>query len=357
MFARDSEVTVSPRIAVFRALQLGDMLCAVPALRALRGAMPHAHITLIGLPWARSFVERFNRYVDDLLVFPGFPRFQEQPPNLAALPSFFDLAQQRRFDCAIQLHGDGRISNFITTMLGARSEAGFYHAQGYCPDAQRFIPWPDDEPEVRRYLRLLEHLGIPSRGEQLEFPLLPEDVASLHRELTLARLSPRGYVCVHPGARYPSRRWPVERFARVADALVDRGLRVVITGSTDEVSLAGELADSMRMPAINLAGRTNLGGVAALIGASRLLVSNDTGVSHIAAAVGTPSVVVACGSNVRRWAPLDRQRHRVVHHDIDCRPCEHFNCPVGHHCATAISPESVLDEAEKLLDHGHAYAS
>jgi ADP-heptose:LPS heptosyltransferase len=94
-----------------------------------------------------------------------------------------------------------------------------------------------------------------------------------------------------------------------------------------------------------------------LIASSRLLVSNDTGVSHVAAAVGTPSVIVACGSNVRRWAPLNRHLHRVVYHDIDCRPCEHFDCPVGHACATAVAPELVIHEAEKLLDHGRVYAS
>src|SRR2546421_215741 len=89
------------RIAVFRALQLGDMLCAVPALRALRAHAPHARITLVGLPWAESFVERFPAYIDDLLPFPGYPGYPEQDGTIPAFLDFLDAARAKRFDLAI----------------------------------------------------------------------------------------------------------------------------------------------------------------------------------------------------------------------------------------------------------------
>ena len=107
-----STVSVPPhfppprRIAIFRALQLGDMLCAVPALRALRNAWPDAHITLIGLPWAQRFVERFPMLVDALAIFPGARGFPEQPETDAGLPRFFAQMRERRFDLAIRAAGE-----------------------------------------------------------------------------------------------------------------------------------------------------------------------------------------------------------------------------------------------------------
>jgi len=104
----------------------------------------------------------------------------------------------------------------------------------------------------------------------------------------------------------------------------------------------------MRQAALDLAGRTTLGGLAALIARARLLVSNDTGVSHIAAAMRTPSVIVACGSDPRRWAPLDCELHRVLAHDVKCRPCGHGECPIGHPCALGVSAGQVLHETRSL---------
>ncbi len=105
----------------------------------------------------------------------------------------------------------------------------------------------------------------------------------------------------------------------------------------------------MREPAIDLAGRTTLGGLAAVIAKARLLVCNDTGVSHVAAALRTPSVVVACGSDPKRWAPLDTQLHRVLCHEVACRPCAHRDCPIGHPCALGIPPDDVVRETRKAL--------
>src|SRR6185312_1697139 len=122
------------RITVLRALQLGDMLCVVPALRAVRAAVPDARITLIGLPWAASFVERFNTYIDDLIVLPGFPGMPEQPPAEAEMPVFLDAVRRREFDLAIQLHGSGGITNGLLKQFGAKRMAGFYPIDGECHD-------------------------------------------------------------------------------------------------------------------------------------------------------------------------------------------------------------------------------
>jgi ADP-heptose:LPS heptosyltransferase len=147
----------------------------------------------------------------------------------------------------------------------------------------------------------------------------------------------------------PSRRWLPQRFAEVADRLADNGLQVILTGSADECDIVQAVMRSMRTPAIDLAGKTDLGALAALIAQARMVVCNDTGISHVAAAVATPSVIVCCGSDPVRWAPLDSERHAVVGAPVACRPCMHFSCPIGHHCAGNIAAQTVSTIAAHVL--------
>jgi len=328
------------RIAVFRALQLGDLLCAVPALRALRRAFPDAHVTLVGLPWAASFATRFAHLIDGFLEFPGFPGLPERTPDIAAFPAFVAAAQAARFDAALQLHGRGDLTNPIVALLGARVTAGFRGEGQWCRDPVLHAPWPAAGHEINRLLVLMDHLGIPRAGLGLEFPLAPEEVAAAAALRHRHGLDAGRYACVHPGARLHSRRWPPESFASVARTLCQAGLRVVVTGSADEADVAARVAAGVP-GALDLAGATSLGVLGALLHDARVLVCNDTGVSHIAAALGTPSVVVSCGADPWRFAPLDEERHEVLHEAVACRPCAHDVCPIGHPCAHALTPERV----------------
>jgi ADP-heptose:LPS heptosyltransferase len=331
------------KIAILRALQLGDMMCAVPALRALAAAFPEARITLIGLPWARQFAARFRRYLHGYLEFPGFPGMPERQVDLRGLPEFFEGARSARFDLVLQMHGSGELTNPLAVLLGGARTAGFFRPGRFCPDPARYAPWRDDEHEVLRWLRLAEALGAPPRGTHLEFPFHEPD----YEEWRAFGL--RHYAVLHPGSQLASRRWPAERFAEVGDALAREGLRVAITGTAREALLTRRVKDMMREPALDLAGRTSLGGLAALIARARLLVSNDTGVSHIAAATRTPSVVVACGSDPARWAPLNHDLHRVLYAPVACRPCAYAECPIGHPCALDVSVSEVLRETSKVF--------
>jgi ADP-heptose:LPS heptosyltransferase len=340
------------RIVVFRALQLGDMLCVVPALRALRRAAPRARITLVGLPWAREFADRFRHYLDDFMVFPGFPGLPESAADVAALPRFLIDARRRRFDLAIQLHGSGALSNPIVGLLGARRPAGFYVAGGWCPDPATCLAWGEAEHEVMRYLRLMQWLGCSGGDAALEFPIEDADRAAIR---ALEPLPPHGgYVCIHAGARMPSRRWPAARFGQVADGLAARGWRVILTGGPQERAIADEVLDHMAAAALDLTGRTTLGALALLVSRAGLLVSNDTGVSHLAAASGTPSVIVSSGADPLRWAPLDHARHRVLSAPAACRPCAFASCPIGHPCAHDLSAAQVLEAALAQCEYGAA---
>ena len=125
--------------------------------------------------------------------------------------------------------------------------------------------------------------------------------------------------------------------------MIDRGRNVVLTGTAGEAPLVSHVEQAMTRPVVNLAGRTNLWTLGALIERASMLICNDTGVSHVAAALGTLSVVVSSGADVTRWAPLNHTLHQVLWQLVPCRPCSFAQCPYDHHpCAKAITPEMVI---------------
>jgi ADP-heptose:LPS heptosyltransferase len=256
--------------------------------------------------------------------------------------------QQQRFDFLLQMHGSGILTNPLLMTFGASRNAGFYRHGEYCPDPRHFMCWNEQQHEVVRNVQLMEYLGVPAQGEDLEFPLTQSDYrALLHSHDDLP--APGSYVCLHPGAQMPSRRWPVQRFAELADRLNAAGLPIVLTGSTQELGLSRSVAQAMQTSALNLTGKTDIGAFAALIAQARLLVCNDTGIVQIAAALKTPSVAVCCGSDPRRWMPLNWRRHRTVRGEASCRPCTHSTCPIGHPCALQVTPDAVLMVIRHLL--------
>jgi ADP-heptose:LPS heptosyltransferase len=312
-------------------LKLGDLLCTVPALRALRTALPESEIALIGLPWARAFVDRYSAYLDNFREFPGWPGLPEQPLCWERTFAFLTAIQAEQFDLVVQLHGSGQQTNPLAALLGSTRTAGCYLPGGYRPDPELFLPYPNEGLEVRRLLKLMDFLGLPIQGEHLEFPVYDSDHQTLAALLGTQLGSLEHYVCIHPGASVAERRWPVERFAAVAQSIAARGLRVVLTGTALEANLTQHIAQIVGPACLDLSGRTDLGALAALLSEARLLICNDTGVSHLAAALSTPSVVLSTGDNPARWAPADEQRHRVL-------------CRDG-----AILPAEVVEQADELL--------
>lgn len=339
---------MTDRIAVVRALQLGDMLVTVPALRALRQLFPHAEITLIGLPWAGRFADRFSRYIDRFVEFPGWPGIIEAEYDAARTEAFLQEQRAYGYDLALQMHGSGGVMNAFVLALGASAACGYY--LGQCPAGLFPVAvYPDDIPEVQRPLGIVELLGAVDPCPDLEFPITDADRAELAGLLPPA---PPGTLRVgmHPGASAPARRWPPERFAAVASYLSRHwNAQVVLTGGPGEEEIAGTVERLAGTPMTNLAGQTSLGSLAALIDSFDLFITNDTGPSHIATALGTPSVRLFGPADVRRWAPLDTSRHRVLRHPVACNPCSHRICPIDHPCLLGIETGDVLAAAENLV--------
>lgn len=335
----------APRsVVVLRALMLGDLLCATPALRAMRAAWPDARITLVGLPWARELAHRLGS-VDAFEDFPGWPGFGESPePTADAAYAFVRRLRGQRHELAVQLHGSGEQSNPLIAAWGAERTAGLAAESAWCPpsDAAWYARWPHRGHEIERMLALTDHLGLPRQGLQLDFPVHDADRRRVLQWVDGAQ----PYALLHPGAQLASRRWPLDRYVEVGRALLAHGLAVVVTGTAAEAALVDTLVHRLGERALGLAGRTTLGDFGALIESAAVVVCNDSGASHVAAALGTPSVVVANGSDVARWAPLDARRHRVLWHDTDCRPCAHRSCPQPtHRCAEGVASAAVIDAA------------
>lgn len=339
------------RIAVFRALYLGDLLCATPALRLLRRRFPAAEITLIGLPWADELVRRLPS-LDRLEVFPGYPGIAELPHDAGKTRAYVDAARAYGYDLAIQMHGDGSVSNGFVAELGARFSLGY--RAGADGRLTASLPYESGEHEALRWLRLVDALQIAESRLQLtesaaqsaieiDFPITDAERDRAAELLPTANGGP--LIALHAGAKAAARRWPAARFAALADALAERyGASIVLTGGAQERQLTADVRRAMRHPALDLAGETDLGTFAAAIDRLDLLVTNDTGASHLAAATGTPSVVLFGPSRPEQWAPLDRERHRVVDALALAGPAADPSTALGR-----LPVEAVLEACEEML--------
>jgi ADP-heptose:LPS heptosyltransferase len=306
------------KIAVFRALQLGDMLCVIPAIRSLRRAYPAAKITLLGLPWANSFVQRFNMYFDRFIHFPGCEGLPEQPYDEQKLSEFISQMEIEKFNLVLQMQGNGTIVNPLMFLFGAKHVAGFHNEESYVA-SDLFVEYPNYGSEIQRHLILMDHLGIKGKDLSLEFPINEKDDKD-YSEL-IVPLPEKKYVCIHPGSRDIRRQWPPQYFAALADYCIEQGFTVVVTGTIEEQDITRELIKWIHHPVIDLTGKTSLGAAALLIKNAFMLIANCTGVSHIASAVKTPSIIISMDGEPERWAPLNKTIHRT----IDCKEHPYFD--------------------------------
>lgn len=266
------------RIVTLRALGLGDLLTAVPALRALRGEFPRAHMVLM-TPAHLAELAFCTGAVDEVEPAAGLDGSPAPPADLA-----------------VNLHGRGPAS---TALLDHGAPAELWAFAG--PGARAGAPaWWAGEHEVTRWCRLVAAQGAaPDPGD------LAVTVPRAHAQA--------GTVVVHPGAASGARRWPAGRFAEVARDLSARGHPVVITGSVDEVPLARRVAALAGLPArAVLAGRTSPLQLAGVVAAARAVVCGDTGVGHLAVATATPSVAIFGPTSPAEWGPPPSPRHRVL---------------------------------------------
>jgi ADP-heptose:LPS heptosyltransferase len=269
-----------PVMLALRALKLGDLLVAVPALTALRRGFPEHRIVLATSGWLAPIVELIGS-VDELLPTPGLSR-----------PIEFG---RRSVDIAVNLHGRGPESGTLLDALRPR------RLIAHVPDDPDGPEWIDGMLERERWARLVRSAGVPADAEEvaISVPSTPPALADA--------------AVVHVGAFYGARRWPAERFAHVARTLAQRGEQVVLTGGPEDRERAQAVGALAGLPDESvMAGHLDLTGFAALVAAARLVITADTGAAHLASAYRRPSVVVFGPAPPEEWGPPGGGPHIVL---------------------------------------------
>jgi lipopolysaccharide heptosyltransferase II len=349
------------RILCVRLDAMGDVLMMSPAIRALAGADGRRALTLFTSP-SGAEAGRLIPELDDLIVYEApWMKATRSPRSSAGDRAMIRQLKARRFDAAV----------IFTTYTQSPLPAALlcYLADiplrlAHCRENPYHLlsDWVrDPEPdtcirhEVRRQLDLVASIGASTEDDRIQVRISAE--AATRVDLLLSQHVDSGtqWILIHPGATAASRRYPPDLFAAVARELTrSTGCHILFSGSEQERELIESIQDMMQAPSSSLAGRLTLEEMAALLSKAPLLISNNTGTVHLAAAAETPVVDLYALTNPQHtpW----RVPQRVLFHDVPCRFCYQSNCPEGHHrCLQAISPESVVGASLALLEETRSH--
>lgn len=325
---------------------VGDAVLTLPALDALDRRFPRAEIVVLGRPWVAGLFGG-QRSVDRILTYDAAGAHR-------GLSGRWRLARQlaaERFDLGVLLPNSVDAA-LLTWLAGVPRRVG-YPTQGRQPlltHPVRRQPGAGEAHQVFRYLDLVRALG----GSGTAQPHLQVTADALREADRL--LAEHGgdeatrWIAVNPGSIYGgAKRWPAERFAAAADRLAGRwDARILLIGSAREASVLAAVASHMWVPAVALGGRTDVAVLPALLRRARLLLTNDTGAMHVAAAVGTPVVAVFGPTDAEATGPVET-RSRCVRTPVPCSPCLLRECPIDHRCMIGVTVEQVVEAAESFV--------
>lgn len=334
---------------------VGDAVMTVPALRELRRLLPDTHITLATRSWAKGLFEDAD-FLDDLLIYDRH--------GLGSVAKQIREWRSRNFDLALLFQNAFEAA--VIPLL-----AGVPRRIGYATDARRFLlshpiqvpEWHNSRHEIFYYLNIVWELERLLYGQSTVLSRAPNTAIAVPdrrktEALSMLRInglrSERPLVALCPGSiNSRAKRWPAERYAELADSLMEKlNAEILLIGSAAELDVSQDVARWMRNQPIVLTGKTDLAELTSVLSLVDLLVSNDTGAAHIAAALARPTLVIFGPTNpltTRPFSPLAE----VVRHPPDCAPCMLRDCPIDHRCMTAISPDEIFARAHLLLAGRH----
>lgn len=337
------------RILIVRTDRIGDLLLSTPVIKAVRDKYPQAYIAMSVSPYAKDVVEG-SPYLDDVIVYDKDRKHKSWSRTI----KFARNLEKKRFDLAIMLHPTNRVHLF-TYLAGISRRVGYDRKLGFLlTDKIPHTKERGEKHELEYNLDLLRYLKINVEDKNIYMPIKKESeewADDLFKQNGIK--SQDKLLAINPAASCPSKIWPPERFAEVADELTKKyGFKVLVVSGGKDLLTAENVIKNMHSPAISLAGKSSVSQLASLLKKCSLFISNDSGPVHIASAVGTPVISIfgrkQKGLSPKRWGPVGT-RDKFLHKDVGCVECLAHNCKKQFACLKAISVEEVVFCADSIL--------
>ncbi len=338
------------RILIVRTDRIGDVLLSTPVIQAVRQYNPKGYIAFMARPYTKDIVIG-NPYLDEVIIYDK----EILQGSILALAAFVLRLKRYRFDLALMLHSTVR-TNLIVFLVGIPRRVGYQIKAGWClTDKLAYVKSLGLKHEVEYTMDVARAAGIPCDSRHLK-PYLPVSAGCEDFAADFLKKNSIGQkdvlVGIHPSASCPSRRWPVERFAAVADAIIEKaGYKVLILAAGDDLKAANMVKDKMKHAPALAVGLT-IPQTAAILKRCRFFISTDTGPAHIASAMGTPCITIfgrkQPGLGPVRWMPQG-DRVIVLHKDAGCTECLAHKCKKRFACLEAITVDEVLCAAKEFL--------
>lgn len=339
------------RILVIRLDHIGDLLFATPVFRTIKAAYPEVRLDVLVNRQNKDIVKD-NPFVDEIMTY-DTPWFKRKSKRVIKIKEFIRLAKALRkenYDIGIDLRGDLRHIIFML-LANIRYKVGYgITGGGFLLDEE--VSYYPQVHEVEHNLDLLRAIGIECVNKKSEF-FIPDEHKNFAEEFCAKNdLGKEDFiVCIHPGAGYPSKRWVSKRWAQLIDRLIrEFRARIIIVGTSEDKATSGNIKKMVKNKIIDAVDKTSLGDLAALFGKTKLFIGTDSGPSHIASAVNTPSIILYSGTNdAKQWAPLGKKVF-VIQKDVPCKGCERLKC-ANNICMDLIT----VDEVMEAVRHAHRF--
>ena len=338
------------RILIVRTDRLGDVLLSTPVIKALRQKFPQGYICMLVSPYTKDVLDG-NPALDETITF---DKDAKNSQGWLATLKLAKALRKKKFDLTIVLHPTTRM-HLITFLAGIPKRLGYDRKFGFLlTDRIKHAKQHGQKHESEYALDLIRYLGIEPQDKSLFMPIKQESekwVEILFRQVGI--MDSDKLLVIHPAASCPSRIWPGERYAQVADKLVQQyGFKVIIVSGPKDIQKAEVVIKNMRIKALNLAGKTSISQLASLLRRCQLFISTDSGPMHVASALGVPVITIfgrsQAGLSPQRWGPLGEKK-RVLHKTVGCAICLAHNCQKDFACLKATTVEDVLKAAELIL--------
>ncbi|HSL52841.1 MAG TPA: glycosyltransferase family 9 protein [Pyrinomonadaceae bacterium] len=318
------------KVLLVRLRSIGDTVLATPSLYALKRFLPNVTVDILVEDWVAPLLNN-HPYVDNVIVL-------ERNGLMARARAAREL-RAANYDVVYNLHG-GTTATFLTRATGARHRVGFESYQyaqlhNYQAPSPLLLWGQQKTHSVEQQLALLGWTGVPVTDRpRTQLGISQKAAETVKRLLGESGLNDRKIALIHPAAAFATKQWATENFARVAEFVAERGFAPVAIAAPNEKALLEKLCSeaNVRIATFDL----SLPEVTALAARSQLFTGNDSGIAHIAAAVGTPAVVIFGSSNLAHWRPWNSAPAEIVFEEMPCQPCP------GYFCEKFDQPECIL---------------